>query len=783
MRIYHQKKLEQDPRYPSDPWKIIEDKFSVKGNHHNETIFALGNGYMGIRGILEEGYSGPPETSSPGVFINGFYDSEDFIYGEQVPGDPEYTQTLVNLPDWTIIKAEIDGEKLDMLKSEIYDYQRTLDMRRGVLEREFKWKTGDGKILEVKITRLVSFINRHAAMIRWEARPLNFSGEIKIYSEIVGSVENVHNFRLKKRLVFLDKGWEDDIIFLFQRTRKTHFKIAFAAIHKVQGEIIEREQTDLGERAGFAYKARVEEGQKFVFDKLVNGYSSRELSRGRAKTAALNGIHNIGAKGFDYYLKAQEKHLKSFWNDVDIEIKGAPSIQQGIRFNLFHLLQSCPVDGRNSIAAKGITGEHYEGHFFWDVDMYILPFFAFNKPSYARRLLMYRYSVLEEARHNARRFKNKGALFAWRTINGEEASGYFLGSSVQCHINADIVYAIKQYLEITGDRQFLHNYGAEIIFETARFWCDRGNFNPHQDSVFCITEVCGPDEYKPGVNNNCFTNYMARFNLLFAVRIAREMEEENPAKLVEIKWRIQLEEEEIAQWKKIAGCIDRPFNQKLGIHPQDDSFLCKKEIDLDSIPLEEIPLVKFWHPLTIWRYQIIKQADVVLLMVLLGNEFSTEQKKANFAFYEPRTIHDSSLSPAIYSILASEIEEYRFAYNYFTQTVRLDLDDFNENAYQGIHAACMGSSWMAVTMGFGGMRNYEGKLYFDPYLPNNWEEFRFKIKFQGRVIEVKVGEDVSYRLLKGKPLEIYHRGEPLELGKKEIKRSGKIAEVGYNHNI
>ncbi len=773
MRIHHQKKLGQDPRYPTDPWKIIEEKFSIEENHHNETIFALGNGYMGVRGILEEGYSGPPETSSPGVFINGFYDSEEFIYGEEVPGDPEYTQTIVNLPDWTVIKAEIDGEKLDILKSEIYDYRRTLDMKRGVLEREFKWKTSGGKILQLKITRLVSFVNRHAAMIRWEATPLNFSGEIKVVSELVGSVENIHNFRLKKRMVLVDKGWEDDTLFLLQKTRTTHLKNAWAATHKIKGEVFAKEQTDMEEMVGFSYRVKLEEGKKIVFDKIVNGYSSRELSRGKARSAALSGVGQTAEKGFPYYLKSQEKFMQEFWNDVDIEIKGAPAIQQGIRFNMFHLIQSCPVDGRTSIAAKGITGEHYEGHYFWDVDMYILPFFIFNKPSYARRLLMYRYSVLEEARENARRFKNKGGLFAWRTINGKEASGYFMGSSVQCHINADIVFAIKQYLEASGDRQFLHNYGAEIVFETARFWCDRGNFRPFQDSVFCITEVCGPDEYKPGVNNNCFTNYMACFNLLYGVQVAEELSRENPAKLAELKRSIGLTDEEVTHWKKVANCIELPFDEKLGIHPQDDSFLCKGEIDVDSISLEEIPLVKYWHPLTIWRYQIIKQADVILLLVLLGNEFTKEEKKANFYFYEPKTIHDSSLSPAIYSILASEIEEYDYAYNYFTQTVRLDLDDYNENAYQGIHAACMGSSWMTVVMGFLGMRNYDGNLHFDPYLPDGWEGFRLKIKFQGRVIEIMVDGDVCYRLVKGKPIRIYHRNEPLMLKKPEVKRECK----------
>lgn len=763
MRIFHQKKLEQKPRYPEDAWRIIEKNFSVEDNHHNETIFALGNGYMGVRGTLEEGYRGPLNTTSPGVFINGFYDSEDFIYGEEVPGDPEYTQTLVNLPDWTVIKVELDGEKLDMLKSRIYNYQRTLDMRKGVLERQFTWETAKGKILEIKISRLVSFINRHAAMIRWQARPLNFSGEIKIDSELLGSVENIHNFRLKKRLILVDKGWEEDTFYLLHRTRRTHSKTAWAATHEINGEVIEKTKTDMGESIGFSYRIKLEEGREVTLDKMINGYSSRELSRGRAKSAALKGVCKNKEKGFDYYLQAQERYLESFWNDVDMEIKGAPGIQQGIRFNMFQLLQSCPVDGRTSIGAKGVTGEHYEGHYFWDVDMYILPFFIFNKPSYARRLLMYRYSVLEEARHNARRFKNKGALFAWRTINGEEASGYFMGSSVQCHINADIVYAIKQYLEITQDRQFLYNYGAEIVFETARFWCDRGNHIPNQEEVFCITEVCGPDEYKPGVNNNCFTNYMARFNLLYGVKVAREMSEENPAKLAEIKRSIDLDQEEIKEWEEVANSIYLPFDEDLGIHPQDDSFLCKKELDVDAIPLEEIPLVKCWHPLTIWRYQIIKQADVVLLMILLGDNFSIEQKKANFFFYEPKTIHDSSLSPAIYSILASEIGEYKFAYNYFTQTVRLDLDDFNENAFQGIHAACMGSSWMAITMGFAGMRNYHGKLHFSPYLPQGWQGYSFKIKFQGRVIEVKVAKDVSYQLLKGAPLEIIHEGKPLLL--------------------
>ena len=460
----------------------------------------------------------------------------------------------------------------------------------------------------------------------------------------------------------------------------------------------------------------------------------------------------------------QINFLNDYWKDVDIEIKGDKCLQQAMRFNAFHLLQSTGRDGFSNVPAKGLTGEFYEGHYFWDTETYIVPFYLYNRPEMAKKLLMYRYNILEKAKINARRVKLDGALYPWRTINGYEASGFFMGSTVQYHIDADIAYAIYQYVTATDDYQFLYNAGAEILVETARMWYSLGSYIDLRDGAFCFNEVCGPDEYKPGVNNNCYNNYMAKFNLEYALQVIDMMKDDAGDMYKELKEKVELREHELVEWKKAAENIYLPYNEKLGINPQDDSFINKNPINIDDIPDEELPLVKNWHPLTIWRYQVIKQADVILLMLLLGDKFSLEQKRANYDYYEPKTTHDSSLSPAVYSIIASEIGYYDDAYDYFNQIARLDLDDYNENTYQGVHTAGMGSAWMTMVYGFAGMRNYNGILHFNPYLPDEWDSYKFSIKFKGREILVEVKEDgVHYKLSSGDEIEIKHMGESLKV--------------------
>jgi len=833
MRKFHMKKLNAEPYYKPEPWTITEEAFKVETNHHNETIFALGNGYMGVRGTLEEDYSGPEGTSTPGIYINGVYGSEQILYDEEPPQQPQKTQTILNLGDWTMINLYLDGEKFDILQGEVADYQRILNMKEGRLERSLSWTSPSGKKVRIETTRLLSFTDQHLGVIKYSVIPLNFSGNIKISSGIGGNIKNHYHFREKKAVRVLDGDISQENGYIIQKVDSTDISVGISIKNQLEApsDAVEINNFIKEEKVYQEFNFNVTEDQEIVLYKYASFYTSLdgnddiqdgknynsdyknditlecngkkasekgpkvknfkenqneknkikedEPKQKELKEKVLTAVENAAQKGYRQILSEQQEYLANYWDDVDVKIEGDLALQQAFRYNAFNLLQSTGKDGKSNAAAKGLTGEFYEGHYFWDTETYILPFFLYNKPEVARSLLMYRYNNLDKARLNARRVRVEGALFPWRTINGEEASSYYMGSTIQFHIDADIAYSIQQYVSVTQDYDFLYNYGAEILFETARMWASRGAYIEMMDNKYCINEVCGPDEYKPGVNNNCYTNYMAKFNLEFALETYKKMEKESASKLKQVIEKISLAEKEIESWQNAADNMFLPYNEKLTVHPQDDCFMMKDPIDIDTIPDEELPLVVNWHPLAIWRYQVIKQADVIMLMLLLGDKFTLEQKKANYDYYEPKTTHDSSLSPSMYSIIASEVGYIEDAYNYFTQTARLDLDDYNENAYKGVHLACMGSSWMVLAHGFAGMRNYNSKLHFNPYLPGKWDSYQFNIRFQNSKLKVKVNKDyVFYQLISGKDLNIVHNGEEVTIGSDGLRMKLK----GINSN-
>ncbi|MGM0419524.1 MAG: glycoside hydrolase family 65 protein [Bacillota bacterium] len=768
MREFHAKKLGREPKFKTHPWKIIEEEFKVEKNHHHESIFSVGNGYMGVRGTLEEDYSGPRETTCPGFYINGFFDNEDIIYGEDAPNLPRKSQTIVNLADWTEINLYIGDEKLDLLTGETREYQRELDMRKGILKRTFIWRSPSGKEMEVKIIRFLSLTRKNIGIIDYTFRPLNFKGEVRLVSALNGDVHNPHHFRQKQVLKTIKAGFTNNRYYLNQKTSQSELEVATAVKNVFATESKADFRLDKYRIDNKLHEERIIKTKKenwYRLTKYVALKTSKKIKPDRLIGQVLTDVNVAAEDGYDVLLSEQKKFLEEYWEDFDLKLYGAKSLQQALRFNAFQLLQSTGQDGETSVAAKGLSGEFYEGHYFWDTEAYIVPFYIFNRPEMARKLLEFRYNTLDKARDNARRVRLDGALYPWRTINGEEASGFFMGSTVQFHIDADIAYAIYLYYTVTEDKEFLYSAGAEILAETARMWYSRGSFINSNGGHFCFNEVCGPDEYKPGVNNNCYTNFMAQFNLRYACKILKQLAEESEEKYNNLKERIGLREEELSNWDMAADKVYLPFNEDMGIHPQDDSFVNKDPINIDQeISDEELPLVQHWHPLTIWRYQLIKQADVILLMLMLGDNFSLEEKKANYDYYEPKTTHDSSLSPSVYSIIASEIGYTEEAFNYFVQTARLDLDDFNENAWQGLHTAGMGSAWMVLVFGFAGMRSYHGEIQFDPYLPEQIEGYQFTIAFKGRHLRVRVdSESTSYRLLSGPALYIHHCGKRIEL--------------------
>jgi alpha,alpha-trehalose phosphorylase len=766
MRKYHAKKLEKEAIYPYEPWKITEREFLIENNHHNEAIFALGNGYMGIRGTLEEDYPGGKETTTPGFYINGVYAQEEIIYGEVAPNLPKNGQTMVNLADWSEINLYINEEKLNLLKGKIHAYKRELDLKHGVLRRHMIWEDRQGRKIEINITRLISLSREHIAAIRYQVKALNFSGKISINSAVNGDVSNHHHLRDKKALEVLESEIDTNTGYLLHKVKTTNFNIAYVVEHVLDENTekdceIKRRSSD--NRIDWIFEVKADQGQQYTIDKIVGIDHSKE-ERESPISDARASVARAAITGFDNLFEEQTEFMQGYWEDTDIIIKGNEALQQGFRFNAFHILQAAGKNGRTSTAAKGLSGEYYEGHYFWDTESYILPFYAFQRPEVARNLLLFRYNTLEQARRNAERIKLDGALYPWRTINGEEASGFFMGSTVQYHINADIAYAVYLYYHVSKDEEFMQNFGLEILIETARMWISLGSYIPMQDNKFCFNVVCGPDEYKPGVNNNAYTNYMAKFNIETAVKMAEVVRTKATEKYNRLAERIDLSSKELENFKEIAEDIFLPYNDELEIIPQDDSFLNKNPIEVDNIPEKEFPLVKNWHPLIIWRYQVIKQADVILLMLQLGNQFSRDLKIRNYDYYEPKTTHDSSLSPAIYSIIGSEIGYKKQAYNYFMQTARLDLDDYNENAYQGVHTACMGGTWLALVQGFAGMRMFDGKLYFHPHLPEDLDEYQFRLRFKNSQLEVTVDNNkVKYLLLSGEKIEFKHFDKIIQL--------------------
>lgn len=760
--------------YPYHEWKIEENEFNPETNYRDETIFTLGNGYLGMRGNFEENYDWPANNSLRGVYINGFFEEEPIHYGEKAYGYPEHTQVMLNVTDSKIVKLYLGAEEFNMREGNLIDYQRTLDMKKGMLTREVTWESPAGKRVKVEIERLISFTNQHLAAINYQVTPLNFSGEITLVSALEGAVINqeqegdprVGSPLQGQTLQLLEKKQEAGFSALLQQTTNTELALVCGMKNKLQTENKFKLAADQSEqRVQTKYLIEAERNHELCLTKYITYYTSLDCSQDELLSRAEENLTEAQQQGFDYYLAQQEEYLNQFWQQADIKIKGDRALQQGVRFNAFHLLQSVGKDGQTNIAAKGLTGEGYEGHYFWDTETYILPFFLYNKPEISRKLLKYRYNTLDQARSRARTMAHeKGALYPWRTIGGEECSAYYPASTAQYHINADIIYALREYLEATEDMDFFLNYGAEMLFETARLWVDLGDYIPKKDNQFCINEVTGPDEYTALVNNNCYTNYMAQMHLEYAAEMGEKLRTEYNATYQELAEKIGLQREEIEAWCRAAENMYLPYDEELGIHPQDDSFLEKEVWDFENTPEEDYPLLLNYHPLVIYRYQVCKQADTVLALFLLGDRFSREEKRRDFDYYERITTHDSSLSSCIYSILAAELGYRDKAYEYFMETARMDLDNYHNNTQHGVHTAAMAGAWMCLVNGFGGMRVYDGELSFEPYLPEKWDEYEFKVNFQGRKLQVTVQPDaVTYKLLSGAELSFEHYQSTISL--------------------
>lgn len=778
--IHHERLRPPSHDYPADEWNVIERGFHPEFLAQMETIMALGNGYLGMRGCPEEG--GPNAENS--TVINGFYETHPIIYGEEAYGFAKTGQTICNVTDAKVIKLIVDDEPFWLTKANLLRYDRRLNMKSGTLDREILWETPAGKQVLITSRRLVSLADRHVAAISYCVTLLNAEAHLVISSEMSANQPTIHTDTSDPRQtsVAVDRVLHphsdcgrDRRISLCHTTAKSGLILTCMSDHEIETSCTNTyrlsHSADFGQVA-FMVEARPAcpiQISKYIVYHTSESASAQELC-GRAEWT----MDRIMAQGFVNLLAAQEQHLDDFWNRSDVRVRDIQAerakrttveIQQAIRFNLFQILQASARAEGTGVPAKGLTGQGYEGHYFWDTEIYLLPFLIYTSPQIAKNLLIFRYNMLPRARERAKQLGHRGAMFPWRTINGEEASAYYAAGTAQYHINADIMYALRKYVLATGDEQFLERHGAEMLVETARLWVDLGFYSLRKGGKFCINAVTGPDEYNTVVNNNAYTNLLARENLRYAVQTVQAMRSAKPDAYAALVHKTGLDDFEVDAWVNAAEGMYIPYDEKLQIIPQDDDFLNGEPWDFPNTPEDHYPLLLFYHPLNIYRKQVLKQADVVLALFLLGDTYSIEEKRRNFDFYDPLTTGDSSLSSCVEAIIAAQTGNIDKATQYALAALLMDLADVGGNVTDGCHIASMGGTWMAFAYGFGGLRDFDGSLSFWPRRPPEiTATLRFPLTYRGRVFEVEIGHEmVEYTLREGASLVIHHEAEEVRL--------------------
>jgi alpha,alpha-trehalose phosphorylase len=778
--LHHERLRPPYQDYPADEWNVIEKGYHPEFLAQLETMLALGNGYLGMRGCPEEG--GPNAENA--TLINGFYETRPIVYAEEAYGFAKTGQTICNVTDSKIIKLFVDDEPFWLPDVNLLSYDRRLNMKSGTLDREIRWETPAGKQVLITSRRLVSFADRHVAAISYCVTLLNAEASVIISSEMatnapsarIDSADPRQTRAISGRVLHPRSSYaKDRRIVLCHVTEKSGLTLTCATETALESscphayKVVHTE--DFGQ-VTFTINARP--GYPIQLSKYIVYHTSPTTSAEELCGRAEWTMDRVTTQGFQQLLAAQEQYMNDFWRRSDVRIKDVREdrikrttveIQQAIRFNLFHILQASARAEDTGVPAKGLTGQAYEGHYFWDTEIYLLPFLTYTSPRIARNLLRFRYKMLGQARARARELGHRGAMFPWRTISGEEASAYYAAGTAQYHINADIMFALRKYVQATGDAQFLRDCGAEMLVETARLWLDLGFYSDAKGGKFCINAVTGPDEYNTVVNNNAYTNLMARENLRYAAQTVESLRTTEPDAYNALVHKTALEASEAEAWLRAAENMYVPYDEKLKIIPQDDNFLEREPWDFRNTPPDHYPLLLFYHPLDIYRKQVIKQADVVLAMFLLGEDFSEETKKRNFEFYDPLTTGDSSLSSCVEAIIAAQTGNIEKAIRYGMAALLMDLADVGGNVKDGCHIASMGGTWMMLVYGLGGMRDNDGTLSFRPRrAPQDNAILRFPLTYRGQMLEVEIGpENVEYALREGECLVIRHETEEVQL--------------------
>jgi len=746
-------------RFPVDEWRLVEVRPpTIDELGPTETLFAVGNGYLGLRGNVPEGR----DSHTHGTFVNGFHETWAIHHAEAAFGFAQVGQTIVNAPDAKVIRLYVDDEPLLLSIADVLEYERAVDFRAGVLSRDLLWRTPGGKRVRVRSSRMVSFTQKHLAVLSFEVTLLDEPAAVAISSQVLNRQDGEDEYHVRSKamgegfdprkadqlsdrvLVPQSNGGdvESGRVTLGYRCANSGMTIGVAADHRIEtdNEYSARVHTD-DDLAKMTFRVAARPGQPIRLTKLLSYHTSRGVPSRELLDRCHRTLDRAREEGVDQQWADQRAWLDDFWARSDVEVPGHPAMQQAVRWNLFQIAQASARAEGTGIAAKGVTGTGYGGHYFWDTEVYVLPFLTYTSPQTARNALRFRHQMLDAARRRAGELSQHGALFPWRTINGEEASAYYAAGTAQYHIDADISYALDKYVRATGDIDFLVREGIDILVETARMWADLGFRRHEEDGSFHIHGVTGPDEYTTVVNDNLFTNAMARFNLRAAAAAVRELADRDGLAYDQLVARLDLRPAEVVAWEQAADDMAIPLDEHLGVHPQHQHFLEREVWDLANTPLDKRPLLLHFHPLVIYRFQVIKQADVVLALFLLGDEFTAAEKRADFEYYDPITTGDSTLSAVVQSIIAAEVGYHDLALRYFLSSLYVDLADRHNNTTDGVHVASTGGVWNALACGFGGFRDHRGRFTIDPRLPASWQELTYRITLHGTRVRVTVRQD------------------------------------------
>jgi alpha,alpha-trehalose phosphorylase len=754
--------------YGVEPWQLRESELNLDMLAQSESIFALSNGHIGLRGNLDEG----DPHGLPGTYLNSFYEVRPLPYAEAGYGFPEDGQTVINVTNGKIIRLLVNDEPLDVRYGTVHSHERVLDLRAGTLTRRLDWSSPAGARVKVTSVRMVSLTQRAIAAINYTVEPVDETLRVVLQSELVANEEMPKAGKDPRVAAVLEAplvseehqtyNGDRSRVVMVHGTRASGLRVASGMSHEVHGPARMACRTesfpDLG-RATIAAELPV--GEKVQIVKYIGYGWSSQRSRPALVDQVVGALAAAQLISWDGLLAEQRAYLDEFWDGADVEVGGDAEIQQAVRFGLFHILQAGARAEYRPIAAKGLTGTGYDGHTFWDTEMYVLPVLTYTLPSAAADALRWRHLVLPEARQRAADLGLAGAAFPWRTIRGQECSGYWPAGTAAFHINAAVAYAVSRYVSATLDEAFEREVALELLVETARLWRSLGQHDSAGN--FRIEGVTGPDEYSAIKDNNVYTNLMAQHNLQCAAELVEKLPEEAQA--------LGVTSEESASWRDAADAMSIPYDTRLGVHPQHEGFTDYARWDFAGTPADKYPLLLNFPYFQLYRKQVIKQADLVMAMQMHPDAFTFEQKVRNFAYYEPLTVRDSSLSACTQAVIAAEVGQLDLAYDYLAEAAFMDLADVEHNTADGVHMASLAGAWIALMGGFGGLRAHTHQLAFTPRIPAGITSLTFRLRYRGRKVRIRVTVgQAEYTLLDGDPMPVIHHDQEFTLGTKPVVR-------------